>query len=115
MRDVKRCTKLQTWFKNHLIPRNIKITVVHKSKIEGLTGKDKQKAHKQMRKKKKKASKSQTSEISGDSISDLRGKVSNVDDNLASIILALAVCYHTRLGTTDLRQEYRGIIQVEKV
>jgi hypothetical protein len=39
-----------------------------------------------------------------------RNPANLLDDDVRAIILALSHCYYTRLGTTDLRSAYMGII-----
>lgn len=112
MRDVKRCTKLERWFLDNLAPRQTTSTSKSLKSMDlasQLTGRERKQAKKRERKKKKEMS--QTSEAHGKSKKELQEKANTLVSPLCSIVLALAVSYHTRLGTSQLRQDYRSIFK----
>lgn len=49
-----------------------------------------------------------------DDVELLLAQIVQVPQNLTPIILALAICYHTRLGTTELRSKYRCILPLPR-
>ena len=115
MRDVKRCIKLEQFFREHHIARE-------SNKVRAKVNANKPPSRK--RKKRgpyKKHSGKRMNNLQPhpvqatppedeDEIDVLLRRVNQVPPNLSSIILALAICYHTRLGSTRVRAEYRRIL-----
>jgi hypothetical protein len=95
MRDVKRCKILINWFKDHL------------KMDEPLDAKQRKNKRKKALRKQRNINQDTAPATSSEGIKSEEGSVS---DELRAVILALALCYHTRLGTATLRKEYRYII-----
>jgi hypothetical protein len=115
MRDVKRCAKLEQFFSQYRIQREAtKVRPKENSTDTGkpLSRKQRRRGKKQKKKEHTKHAEQQTldrEEIDHDDVDQMLSLVNRVPENIAPIILALAICYHTRLGTTLLRKQYRRI------
>jgi hypothetical protein len=114
MRYVKRCAKLERFFsQNHIQREATKVRPKENPMEKHLSRKQIKRGKKQKKKETAMHAEQQTldeEEIDHDDVDHMLSLVNGVPENIAPIILALAICYHTRLGTTQLRKQYRRII-----
>jgi hypothetical protein len=115
MRDVKRCTKLERFFKQNHIQREsskLRPKATPFKRRRPPTKKQRMKQKSINFKKPAKLLDSQPVSEELDEVELLLAELNMVPESLTSIILALAICYHTRLGTTQMRSTYRCIFLV---
>jgi hypothetical protein len=105
MRDVKRCKTLIRWFKEHLNNKETTVAVKTNTTIAIKTKKGKAR-------KKKGKRRNDYKKFDGSTDTNANNNEDIINDDLHAVILALALCYHTRLGSAELRHQYRCIIKI---
>lgn len=98
MRDVKRCVNLEKWFRNN----RIDIAAVHNEATEEPAVQFTSSNRKSRRNKKKKKQKARKAKV----------LVELHLEELVSLVLALALSYHTRLASMENRANYRRIFYI---